>query len=366
MRNIDAYIVLSVLCLCMTVISGTDQKVSAVITGKMNDNGEYINIRGINFISMANGIWRDQVYHAVQDHAPVLGKYINPLPGYSYHMTVHPLFTERNLPEFFMKRFAPDWDNMWTHIMNLVTPHIYDLRSMIPSSLHAEYLRPLIGNGVTVLVLRLPREEATNMSMFRARIRDTIGLEMLNLLLKYAKTADERTSAQDWYEQVFVEPAQPGAAMSYKYHLTLGYSRLLAESLTTEQLNGLDEESDMVDAVVRNLICPDYEKPGDKCVLNLEPPTFDWFTSMTSFEEIQKLFNRAGRAKLSMFYKVFPVEDDPYASHTMWYICLIFVCICVCAILYYLYSRPKSCFGSLKSKRLVLPITAPKFNEHEA
>jgi len=364
MKMNKLFISLSIICLGLSVICMSDQKVSAIITGKMNDDGEYINIRGINFIAMANGIWRDEVHHAVKDHAPVLGQYINPLPGSSYHMTVHPLFTEHSLPEFFMKRYASDWDSMWIHIMNLVTPHIHSLIKDLPSRLHAEYLRPVIGNGVTVLALRLPRDEATSMAKFRARIRDTVGVEMLHLLQNSAKSLEERNSAQEWYDQVFVEPSQPSAAMSYRYHLTLGYSRKLAELLTTEQLNALNEESDMIDAVVKNLVCPDYEKPGDKCVITLERPTFDWFHSMTAFDEIEVV--PAKTPKLSMFFKVFPVNDDPYVSHALQYV----ICICSILVVIVLFlivkKRGFSLLKIFNSKRPILPLTTSKASQHEA
>jgi len=366
MQNKNLFVIVSVLCLLLNVNTMAEQKVSAMLTGKMNDNGDYIPIRGINFIAMADGIWRDEVHHAVQDHAPVLGSYINPLPGSSYHMTVHPLFTEHSLPEFFMKKYAPNWESMWMHIMNILTPHIITLKRDIPEKLHAEYVRPLVGNGVTVLVLKLPREEATAMSEFRARIRDTIGAEMLKLLLDNAKTMEERVSSQEWYDQVFVEPSQPSAAMSYKYHLTLGYSRILAENLATAQLNALDEESDMVDAVVHNLVCPDYEKPGDKCVLVLEHPTFDWFNSMTAFDEIQfaQDENNKDKPKLKMFYRLFPMEDDPYISHTFTKIVWV-LSFCVVVILFFIL-RKRNCFKMFKSKRQILPITTVKSSQHEA
>jgi len=358
-------IVLFLLCVSFSVIVSSEQKPSAMVTGKMDDKGEYISIRGINFISMATGLWRDEVFHAVQDHAPILGKYINPLPGNSYHMTVHPLFTEHFFPDFFKKKFASDWDNMWTHIMNLVTPHICELQKDLPGPLHPEYLRPLVGNGVTVLVLRLPREEAANMSIFRARIRDTIGKEMLELLLRHAKTVDDRTAAKDWYEQVFVEHTNVGSAMTYKYHLTLGYSRWPAEKLTTEQLNALDEESDMVDAVVRNLVCPDYEKPGDRCVLNLEAPTFDWFTSMTAFDEIKPSGNPKKHHSVNMFFRVFPVSDDVYESHLLRTVVWCLIIVASCSVVAWLYCKRKGRRPSSKSS--ILPLTSSKFSQdHEA
>ena len=350
-----------VACAALLAACAAESKVSAIAAGKMNENGEYIHIRGINFIAMANGIWRDEVHHAIQDHAPVLGEYINPLPGNSYHMTVHPLFTERFFPEFFKKKYESDWDSMWIHMMNLLTPHIYKLQKELPSELHPEFLRPLVGSGVTVLVLKLPREEALSMANFRGRIRDTIGAEMLNLLMAEASSTEDRTAVQEWYDKVFVEPSSTENAMSYKYHLTLGYSRKLAEALTASELNSLDEESDMVDAVVKNLVCPDYEKPGDSCVLNLQSPNFYWFTSMTAFDEIQSLWNKEDKPLLNMFFKTFPIEDDPYGPSTTGLLWILVFCLSMCCllVLYCIYKRrPFSRF--FRSKRMILPMTSSK------
>jgi len=363
MRGVFA--VAAVACAVFAAAGAAESKLSAVLSGKMNENGEYIHIRGINFISMANGFWRDEVHHAIQDHAPVLGQYINPLPGNSYHMTVSNIFTERMLPEFFMKKYASDWDSMWLHIMNLLTPHIYKLQKELPPEIHAEYLRPLIGSGVTVLVLRLPRDEAETMAKFRGRIRDTIGEEMHTLLMSEASSLEERTSVQEWFDQLFVEPSKIDNAMSYKYHLTLGYSRKLAERLTATELNALDEENDMIDAVVKNLVCPDYEKPGDRCVMTLHGPNFNWFTSMTAFDEIQSVWNKNDKPILNMFFKTFPIKDDPYASHLarnlVW--CLI-ICCSLCVVWYIYKRRPFA--GLFKSKRMILPLTSTKTGQHEA
>ena len=288
--------------------------VPAVQSGKMGLNGEYARLRGVNIVAMATGVWRDETFRAIKDHAPELGRFVAPLPGDSYHMTVHPLFTERELPAFYQRRFADRWDAAWDHIVNVLTPHLLALRAQLPGALHPQFVRTLVGNGVTVMLLALPEAEARELARFRARVQETVGLAMRRLLFAAATDHDEREQAQEWYTRLFVEPDAADSALAYAYHLTLGYSRRLGSKLTADELAQLERDSDMVDAVVRNLMCPDSERPGDPCVVPLNTTDVCWFTSMTAFTPV-----RAGRARgtAHMFDALYPLAYDELAGHRL-------------------------------------------------
>lgn len=288
--------------------------VPAVQSGKMGLSGEYARLRGVNIVAMATGVWRDETFRAIRDHAPGLGTFVAPLPGDSYHMTVHPLFTERELPVFYQRRFADRWDAAWDHIVNVLTPHLLALQAHAPGALHPEYVRTLVGNGVTVMLLALPEAEARALAQFRARVQETVGLAMRRLLFAAAADRDERAQAQDWYTRLFVEPDAADSAPAYAYHLTLGYSRRLAATLTAAELAQLESDSDMVDAVVRNLMCPDSDAPSDPCPVPLNATTVCWFTSMTAFTPVRP---GPARGTAHMFDTLYPLAYDELAGHRL-------------------------------------------------
>lgn len=277
----------------------------------MEKNGEYARLRGVNIVAMATGVWREETFHALKDHAPALGDFVAPLPADSYHMTVHPLFTERELPAFYQRRHAAHWDAAWDHIVNVLTPHLLALRRELPGPLHPEYVRPLVGNGVTVLLLALPAAEARALAQFRARVQATVGLAMRRLLFAAAATREEREAAQEWYLRLFVEPDAGDSAPAYAYHLTLGYARRPGAALTTDDLAQLERDSDMVDAVVRNLVCPDSERPGDPCPVPLNTTDVCWFSSMTAFTPVRE---GARRGRALLFNTTYPRPNDELAG----------------------------------------------------
>ena len=314
------FVLLAVAAAALTEVgaSGTVRQeevlVPAVRSGKMTMGGEYARLRGVNIVAMATGVWREETFRAIRDHAPGLGRFVSPLPGDSYHMTVHPLFTERELPVFYQRKYADRWDAAWDHIVNVLTPHLLALQPHLPGALHPQYVRTLVGNGVTVMMLALPEDEARALAQFRVRVQQTVGLAMRRLLFAAATDRDEREEAQEWYTRLFVEPDAADSALAYAYHLTLGYSRRLGATLTTAELAQLENDGDMVDGVVRNLMCPDSEKPSDPCPVPLNTTDVCWFTSMAAFTPV-----RAGprRGTARMFDTLYPLAYDELVGHRL-------------------------------------------------
>jgi len=358
MKNV--FIVLMLSCFSIVCVMG-QAKVPAMRTGKMNYKGDYLPVRGINVIAMATGLWREEVYEAVVKHASSLSGYINPLPSDSYHMTIHPIFTEFSLPEFFRIKHLKHWNETWDSLMNYLSPTLFQLENEVPDPVHPQYVRLNIGNGVTTLVLKLPHEEAVNMSIFRGRVRETIGKKVLDVILRDARNQEQRVVAREWFEKNFVSISNVNNADSYNYHLTLGYSRKLAERLTSEELKTLDQEKDMLDGVIRNLICPNYEKPGDNCEIVLEKPFLGWFPSMTSMHPI--IFSMNGRLpSIKMFDKTYP--NSSFVINSRMIIYLLLLCV-ICVGFYFLYKRIKHPHSrSLRSS--ILPISITKSGQHEA
>jgi len=358
MKAVYALIVL----MCFSCIAVMAQvRISGMKSGKLDSNGEYKTIRGINFIAMADGIWREEVQIAIEKHAPVLGSYINPLPADSYHVTIHPLFTENELPEFFRKMHRNHWDETWNGIIESIYPYIIQLQPLIPGPIHPRYVDTFIGNGVTTLRLNLPHEEAVNMTTFRRAIRDTIGKEMFSIILKDARSPEERIEVREWYDNLFVASSLPSNADSYAYHLTLGYSRKLAERLTTDELARMEEEKDMLDGVVRNLVCPQYGYTETVCSFTLEKPFFGWFTSMVAMEKAEVGADKKGRPSVKMFSTVFQTNALIFEFRSnFFYIC--FICV-VIVVLFFIYKKMK---GPGRSKRSILPISVSKAGPHEA
>ena len=307
---------------------------------------------------MATGVWREEVQHALEHHSTVLGQFINPLPADSYHMTVHPLFTEVSFPVFFGVKHNNDWNDVWMKIMNAVAPQVSLLSNEFSSGpLHAEYVRTVIGNGVTTLTLKLPHEEAVNMSQMRMRIRETIGKAMFNVLMKDARSSADRLAVREWYELNFVGPSLKENADKYRYHLTLGYSRKNAGALSNKEMETLEEEKDMVDGIVRNLICPE----GGSCVLTLEKPSFYWFTSIDSMQKMRISANTLGLQTVRMFNMTFPYTFDSSSFGGSFFFWLL--CACAVGVVVFIYRKVKHP-GSRPGTSL-LPLTMGK-GSHEA
>lgn len=296
---------------CTTQVASAqllDSNLPAVRSGKMTTNGRYATLRGTNVIAMGRGEWTASLYDAVLS-SPMLSQVIAPLPKDSYHMTLHPLFTEKELPLFFRERYSGQWGAAWERVVSTIAPSLAAVqKELFPDGLHPTLLRPRVGRSVVVLWLTLPRDESEKVHKLNRFIQWEVGSVMMRLLLDAARTEDERQEALQWTLNHFVVPAMdPDPLEPENYHITLGYIRVSEDQLRNSLPVLEDELAKLVDLICNNFSChANGKQRAEKCCMELAPPDVHWFTSMAAFSPMKVSgYGLAGGAL--MFGRVYPM-----------------------------------------------------------
>eukprot|EP00727_Mastigamoeba_balamuthi_P010686 m51a1_g624 hypothetical protein (1099) ;mRNA; f:127808-132268 len=174
--------------------------------------------------------WR-KVYDFVASGS-VLSKYYAPLPAESYHMTLHPLFTEMELEYLTAYKFDP-----W---LRQLGRSLADLRAVLarsPASLAGARVSSLhVGSAVLALEVLLPPGDLAAPSAVRALVANHTRV----------RTPDE-----------------------YTYHVSLAY--IFRVPTTRAEIPPLEAAVGRLDKLVSG------------CSLRLGPPTLCWFRDMTDF-----------------------------------------------------------------------------------
>jgi hypothetical protein len=154
-----------IVIVCASVVRG-----STIANGKLFENGTYAQVRGVNVIAMVRpgAPWAEAASRFLEQ-SKAIHLWYAPLPLSSWHVTVHPLFTERELP------LAYAATERWHEIVDAVAPSLAQVMALLersPVLIHPRYMELVPGLGVLAMRMALPAEEARAVSAFWKAMRN--------------------------------------------------------------------------------------------------------------------------------------------------------------------------------------------------
>lgn len=280
---------------------------------KMYPNGTYARLRGVNVIAKilpSQTPWLEAL-HQYLESTTYIKRHYSILPLESFHMTVHPLFTEYEIPSRF-KFNRTEWDDILEPLSGSMLNFIMRYLDKHPLMLHPSFDAIHPSTGILTVSLNLPQNEVDAVSLLWAALR---------------KRYPDKESVFGIARDVFgLDPA----AGTYGFHFTIGYFYNHGE--IRANIEGLTKELEELDAFFsKNFV-------GQ---ITLDAARLHWFNSMTDFQPVT--WKDTKKSSLVLFGREIGVKQVWGSDH--WgsvYITLFFVVVLLCVgVLFYVINAKK-------------------------
>lgn len=273
MKLVSLVLLLSLACTGLSQKTVNFTTTNILYGNKMYPNGTYARLRGVNVIAKflpSQTPWLEDLYNYLES-TKYIKRHYSVLPFNSIHMTVHPLFTEYEIPDRFKFGYK-DWndiimpltDEMLSFIMNYLEKH--------PLVLHPTYGLVHPSTAILTVSLNLPKREVESVSLLWKALRERF---------------PDNDNPFGLIKDVFgLDPASG----TYGFHFTIGYFYNRREF--SKNVGGLIKELEELDSFFTN----NFVEP-----ITLDEARLHWFDSMTDFKPIKwtndkkdslELFNR--------------------------------------------------------------------------
>lgn len=261
MKSLLSLVPVALLLLAGTALGQLDRifgRKRLLYGNKMYTNGTYAYLRGVNVIAKilpSQAPWLEPMYRFLEASKYIKHHY-SLLPLESFHMTVHPLFTEYEIPDRF-KFGRRDWNGTLEPLTENVLGFIMHYLDAHPLVLHPEFDDIHPSTGILTVSLKLPREEVEAVSALWDVLR-------------------ERYPYRDYsfglFRDVFsLSPANG----TYGFHFTIGYFYNHAD-INSNVENLIKELEEL-----KTYLTEKYTEP-----ITLDKARLHWFESMADFRPV--------------------------------------------------------------------------------
>ena len=287
--------------------AGSPNVTELLYGNKMYPNGTYAHLRGVNVIAKilpSQAPWLEPMYEFLES-TQYIKRHYSLLPLDSFHMTVHPLFTEYEIPNRFKFGYS-EWDDILQPLTENMLSFIMKYLEWNPLVLHPKYSELHPSTGILTVGLSLPREEVIAVSHLWKALRR-----------HFPNAANVLGIVEDVFD---LDPA----AGTYGFHFTIGY--FYNHTTFNQDVSGLLKELEELDS----LLSSSFSER-----VTLDAARLHWFNSMTDFKTVDwaddmkkdalELFDRVINAKSAHEKHIINYLQLCYGSIILFLIGIIYV-----------------------------------------
>ena len=288
--------------------SGSSNATGLLYGNKMYPNGTYAHLRGVNVIAKilpSQAHWLEPM-HEFLESTKYIKRHYSILPLESFHMTVHPLFTEYEIPNRFKYGYS-EWDDILQPLTGNMLGFIMEYLERYPLVLHPRYSELHPSTGILTVGLSLPQEEIEAVANLWSALRR-----------RFPSKASSVGTIGDVFD---LDPASG----SYGFHFTIGY--FYNHANFTNDVAGLMKELEELDSL---LISTFVNR------VTLDTARLHWFNSMTEFKEVT-WGDDENKDSLKLFDRVISTKVATEATGNMYlHLCYVPIVLFAIGVIYIL------------------------------